>query len=1408
MTLPAADSTAESQLKDDFSNLYERIGKILTDQAKPMKERFRALFTLRNLGGARAVDLIAGGFTDPSALLKHECAYCLGQMKDRHAVDVLISVLEDLKQEPIVRHEAGEALAAIADPRALSVLEKYKNDPSREVAETCQLALERLKWMEENPSKLDLLTSQYLSIDPAPCSEETDIPLLEAQLLNEKETLFNRYRAMFSLRNIGSKEAVKALAKGLQAGGPLFRHEIAYVLGQVQSDVCVPELSEGLSDARQDPMVRHECADALGSIADEYGTKMLQSGDFVEDFRQIVRTVGIAPEEAPKLINKTNFSLWRNVELLPPPAPVVVASRLSELALQETVKATKGGGGAAAKAEPSFKSSLMDSSIKSTKDKGGKDKEKGKKKASKITGKTDQPPVNNPDQKASPSTDGQSRSPSSLEATAFGKKPAGRMATAKGFRDQKDSSKGKDDSGNLDAIPVVEGTNMKPLQVVYEAYTQNRLKEMAIRYWAIDRQVLDLLCKCWVVCDKLTTLILIDCGLKSTDLIQLSDVLPKIVNLDLRSLSLRYANLDDRAMQNLANSWRLIAREWSPERPGLEFLDLSRNKITDRGLEYLIQALRFNRSLTTLALPGNHITDYGIELLCNCLFTRFLLTKEELLERRTKKAYYIPPVINPAIYNLKRRFRHGNDVASVVKGRVDKEEKKKDKDESKKPSTRLSGARVSAGNAVKTRGASARSRTSPAASQLEKEKHGLSVVKTSSQKLTPSVGAVPHAPKCERDDASDSKADHFIKESVHSRVKPTPGGMVKKLAGAATTTELSDDAESVASGSHHGLTDNLSLLDVVASDKRIGGSTSQDIQPVMLTSSTDGLFSELTGPLDSRVTELLAALRRLHHTEIALSDFDVWLDRAAQSRESHAARAEMAASHGMDWGTFHEMMATHRGLYAHTDKTAAKYQALLIEYCQNVVSGKADILDLPPQIQDNLLRFCENPFFMFEDDKDEQRKKRLHQQQQQEIAIAASAVVSAVSTPIIDATSPRFHLQVTAASLIGLEAKPLLDIPVVIIQEAHSTTDATQKSDTPDLGAEMLPPQIMRTVSPDVDLMVPSAPAVASNKDTVKLRDTSANTRLSTGINRSSARSATPGHRKLSLGSKKARTKRAGDVDAQTVDPPKECPFFSVVPSEEKFDALIDGVLYCQDGRLISDGNRTLKVLNLMSNKITTVGAYNLMEVVSKQREEQSLAFQWERPRSPDVAMPKPPPAVLTVVNDTPESETIVVKKEPPPQINRQDDRQTVTKRTNLKRPAADNDSVTPNINADEASGDECSPIIVHTRTVKDNEDPNRLNLGLLYVDIENKDLDREDITYKVFARFMKQQRESYGVASKSSLEQILHAVPVGPGQSGEDVEEERIATNLRKLPTTDLSQYTLLKSQYMMEKKSAPAPP
>ena len=248
-----------------------RIGLALNDVNRPLKERFRALFTLKNLGGKEAIEEISKSFKDKSELLKHEVAYCLGQMGDIQAIPILVSVLNDLEQEPIVRHEAAEALGAIGDASIMNILVKIRDEDKEEVVrDTCKLAVERLLWLENEKTKEEneISSNPYSSTDPAPPAlEAKNIKILKENLLSEDLELFPRYRAMFSLRNLGTDESILALAEGLKSKNALFRHEIAYVLGQIQSPLVTNQLIECLRDENELDMVRHECAEALGSIA-------------------------------------------------------------------------------------------------------------------------------------------------------------------------------------------------------------------------------------------------------------------------------------------------------------------------------------------------------------------------------------------------------------------------------------------------------------------------------------------------------------------------------------------------------------------------------------------------------------------------------------------------------------------------------------------------------------------------------------------------------------------------------------------------------------------------------------------------------------------------------------------------------------------------------------------------------------------------------------------------------------------------------------------------------------------------------------------------------------------------------------------------------------------------------------
>ncbi len=255
-------------------------------------ERFRAIYYLRtihekavkdSLLKSQAVKILASALQNSrnSPLLRHECAYVLGQMQDSMACGILEDVLKNEMDDIMVRHECGEALGAIGDPRSLELLESCARSSSEiEVAETCQIASDFLKWKlkkGENPDSVGkkpivcACMSPYNSHDPAPPDPEFESWSTQdvgAILSKSSAPLFRRYGAMFCLRNRGGTEAVSLLGKALisDSTSALLRHEIAFVLGQMQNPAAIDFLEECLERPNEHGMVRHEAAEAIGAL--------------------------------------------------------------------------------------------------------------------------------------------------------------------------------------------------------------------------------------------------------------------------------------------------------------------------------------------------------------------------------------------------------------------------------------------------------------------------------------------------------------------------------------------------------------------------------------------------------------------------------------------------------------------------------------------------------------------------------------------------------------------------------------------------------------------------------------------------------------------------------------------------------------------------------------------------------------------------------------------------------------------------------------------------------------------------------------------------------------------------------------------------------------------------------------
>ena len=145
---------------------------VVTSESSPLAARFRALFSLKHLAALSpptdqsipAIEAIAAALVSPSALLKHELAYCLGQSGKPEAVRYLEACVEDRAEDDMCRHEAAEALGALGFDGSLGLLKARRDDKEevQVVRETAELAVERIEWAASDAGKAEKLRARYV----------------------------------------------------------------------------------------------------------------------------------------------------------------------------------------------------------------------------------------------------------------------------------------------------------------------------------------------------------------------------------------------------------------------------------------------------------------------------------------------------------------------------------------------------------------------------------------------------------------------------------------------------------------------------------------------------------------------------------------------------------------------------------------------------------------------------------------------------------------------------------------------------------------------------------------------------------------------------------------------------------------------------------------------------------------------------------------------------------------------------------------------------------------------------------------------------------------------------------------------------------------------------------------------
>lgn len=152
-------------------------------------------------------------------------------------------------------------------------------------------------------------SSEFETVDPAPLAPETTVPELEARLFDAKRTMFERYRALFSLRHIGGDAAIRVIARAMvEPDSALIRHEAAYVLGQLQGNAAIPYLQKQLEND-PNPMVRHEAAEALGNMWDAVDkvTPILEKAKRHDAAQEVRESCEVALDNLAYLRDPTQF---------------------------------------------------------------------------------------------------------------------------------------------------------------------------------------------------------------------------------------------------------------------------------------------------------------------------------------------------------------------------------------------------------------------------------------------------------------------------------------------------------------------------------------------------------------------------------------------------------------------------------------------------------------------------------------------------------------------------------------------------------------------------------------------------------------------------------------------------------------------------------------------------------------------------------------------------------------------------------------------------------------------------------------------------------------------------------------------------------------------------------------------
>ena len=267
-----------------MNSIVEEQKKIIQNPNTPKAVLLESIFTLMNEGSAESKYILFDlAKNHECELVRHETIFAIGEMgSDDEIRDFLKNCLEN-DSSFVVQHEVLVVLGILGKEEDLPFLVNYVNHDLLEVRNSAQIGMQRIKQSED--FELGVLVHQ-----------EESRERLQTYDSNQND----RIQIIFQLMKEETEENILAIYDSFISDPcPIVRHEAAFALGEMKSNLAFEKLSQGILQ-QTFPIAIHEALFALGTTGREEALSVIEK--FLDHEEYIVSESAVIAKQKIELV--------------------------------------------------------------------------------------------------------------------------------------------------------------------------------------------------------------------------------------------------------------------------------------------------------------------------------------------------------------------------------------------------------------------------------------------------------------------------------------------------------------------------------------------------------------------------------------------------------------------------------------------------------------------------------------------------------------------------------------------------------------------------------------------------------------------------------------------------------------------------------------------------------------------------------------------------------------------------------------------------------------------------------------------------------------------------------------------------------------------------------------------------